>query len=145
MGEQQNVSGTSAGVNPREIPSREREVARDPAEAESGAQGSARTSSGRTSEQGGDDILTERAVPGRTAGTPPAEEDRWWEEQTYSAREVANLVLRLPQAAQLGVLRFVAPEIVGRLQGEQREGYLRDLLHAIGADERPEGGRKTLH
>jgi hypothetical protein len=48
-----------------------------------------------------------------------------------SVTEVVNHIFELPFDAQLGVLRTIAPQIIGCLQGEQREGFMRDLEEEI--------------
>lgn len=41
--------------------------------------------------------------------------------------ELADHILTLPRDAQLGILRTVAPRVLGHLDPAEREGFLRDL------------------
>lgn len=69
---------------------------------------------------------TETLPPDRRQG--PAE----------SADKVLDDIYRLPFDAQLGVVRTVVPKLIARLQGEQREGFIRDLNEEIKKAERGE-------
>lgn len=48
-----------------------------------------------------------------------------------SVKEVVDHIFELPFEAQLGVLRTIAPQIISCLQGDEREGFLRDLNDEI--------------
>ena len=50
---------------------------------------------------------------------------------TESVKQVVDHIFELPFEAQLGVLRTIAPRIIVCLQGEEREGFLRDLNDEI--------------
>jgi hypothetical protein len=50
---------------------------------------------------------------------------------TESLQEVIDHIFELPFEAQLGVLRTIAPKILGRMRPDEREGYLRDLNEEI--------------
>jgi hypothetical protein len=48
-------------------------------------------------------------------------------EPSQAVTEVVDRILELPFDAQLGVLRTIAPQLIGRLGDLEREGFLRDL------------------
>jgi hypothetical protein len=53
------------------------------------------------------------------------------EKPVGTAGDVVDQIFALPFHAQLGVLRTIAPQIVGCLEPEQREGFMRDLSREI--------------
>lgn len=71
----------------------------------------------------------------KTVETVPPERQNRPEE---SSEQVVEHVFELPLAAQLGVLRTIAPKILAQLHGEELDGFLRDLNDEIGRAERGE-------
>lgn len=64
------------------------------------------------------------------------------EESRLPVQEVVDTVMKLPFETQMGILRALAPQIIGCLEGEQRDAYVRDLNEEIA---KVAGGAPTLH
>lgn len=69
-----------------------------------------------------------------TETVPPERQSR----PTESSQDIVDHIFELPFESQLGILRTIAPKILGCLRGEEREGYLRDLNEEIRLAERGE-------
>jgi hypothetical protein len=57
---------------------------------------------------------------------------------TEALQELVDRIFEMPLEAQLGIVRTVVPKVLSRLEGEQKEGFLRDFRKEIERAERGE-------